>query len=484
MSEASLKEKTINGVGWSAADAFLGRGVTFLVGLVLARILSPDEYGLIGIVTVFITVLTGVVDSGFGTALVRKKRVSDEEYNTMFITNLVMSIVMYVLLFYSAPLISRFFRQDVLVPLFRVSGLVLVVQALSIVQYINLLKKLDFKTKTKASFISSVSSGAIGIGMAVGGLGVWALVGQMLSRSCLYTVCLWFFNRWWPNFKFSIKSFSYMWSFGWKILLSGLIDRIWAELYQVVVAKFYSPAALGQYTRAKEYATLLSQNFTSIIDRVSYPVLAEVQGDKTRMVLAYRKVIKTTMFVTAICMLSMGAAAEPFIYCLIGPKWQQSASFLPLICMSLSFYPLHAINLNMLKVTGRSDIFLVLEIIKKIIAIGPIFLGIFIDIYWMLVGTIFTGIISFFLNSYYTGKRLGYSSWMQLKDIAPSYGIAFLMAVSVYFFKYLPLSNWIILPIQIIVGILVFFIICETTKLEEYIEIKEIVKQSLSKLKR
>lgn len=190
------------------------------------------------------------------------------------------------------------------------------------------------------------------------------------------------------------------------------------------------------------------------------------------------------MFVTVMIMIPMGAVAESLIYCLIGPQWHEAATYLPLICVSMSLYPLHAINLNMLQVQGRTDIFLYLEIAKKVLALGPICLGIFVSIYWMLVGTIVTGIIAFFLNSYYTGKRLGYSSWMQLKDVAPIYGIAFLVALAVYFIKYLPISNWIILPIQLIIGAVVLFVVCEKTKLQEYIEVKEIAKGFLMKIKR
>ena len=484
MADISLKDKTVSGVGWSAADAFLGQGVTFLVGILLARILSPAEYGLIGIVTIFTTILTGIVDSGFSNALIRKKSVSKDDYNTMFITNLVFSILLFILLYFCAPLIAHFFARQELVNLVRIMGLILIFQALSLVQNTILVKRIDFKTKTKASVISAIISGVIGIGMAYTGFGVWALVGQLLSKQLLYTVCLWIFNRWWPNFSFSIDCFRYMWGFGWKLMISGLLNNIWNQLYQVVVGKCYSPATLGQYSRSKEYASIFSSNLTSVVQRVSYPVLAEVQDDQERMLFAYRRVIKTTMFVTAVLMISLGAISEPFIFCLIGPQWHEAAVFLPLICISMSLYPLHAINLNMLQVQGRSDIFLYLEIIKKIIAVGPICLGIFVNIYWMLVGSIVTGVIAFFLNSYYTGKKLGYSSWMQLKDIAPSYGIAFLIAVSVYFFKFLPVSNWIILPIQICVGIIVFFLVCEKTNLEEYVEVKAMATQYLSKLKK
>lgn len=479
---ASLKDRTVSGVGWSAADAFLGQGVTFIVGIILARLLSPSEYGLIGIVTIFTTILTGIVDSGFSNALIRKTDTTESDYNTMFLTNLVFSVVLYFLLFLSSPWIASFFSRPELISITRVMGLILIIQALSIVQNTILTKKIDFKTKTKASLISALSSGVIGIGMAYAGFGVWSLVGQLLSRQFLYTACLWIFNKWLPKLRFDLQSFKYMWGFGWKLMVSGLLNNIWNQLYQVVVGKCYSPETLGQYSRAKEYSQLFSLNFTNIVQRVTYPVLAEVQHEKERMVAAYRKVIKLSMFVTAICMLFMGAVSEPLIYCLIGPKWHQAATFLPFICLSMTLYPLHAINLNMLQVQGKSGTYLVLEIIKKVIAVGPICLGIFVNIYWMLVGTIITGIIAFFMNSYYTGKDLGYSSWMQLKDILPSYGIGFLIAISVYFFKYLPISYFVILPIQIIVGSIVFIILCRLIKLEEYKEIKTIALTYITKI--
>lgn len=479
----SLKSKTLTGTFWSAADAFLGQGVTFLVGIVLARLLSPTEYGLIGIALIFTIVLNGIVDSGFSTALIRKKDTTDVDYNTMFITNMVISVFLFVVLYFASPFISIFFNRPELTPVTRAMGLILIFQALSITQVTILTKKIDFKTKTKASLVAAVISGVVGISMAFMGYGVWALVGQKLSNTLLYSISLWMLNRWWPNGSFSRESFHYMWGFGWKLMLSGILENTWNQLYQVVVGKCYSPATLGQYSRSKEYATIVSAHFTSIIQRVTYPVLSEVQDDQERMVSAYRKIIKVTMFVIALLMIFLGAVAEPFIYCLIGPKWHEAATYLPLICLSMSLYPLHAINLNMLKVQGRSDIYLYLEIIKKIISVGPLCLGIFISIYWMLVGTLITGIIAFFLNSYYTGKKLHYSSFMQLKDILPSYCIGGVVALAVFFFKYLPVSYWFILPIQLVVGMVVIISICELIRLDEYMEIKSITAKAFKKFK-
>lgn len=481
MAKQSLKDKTLKGTFWSAADAFLGQGVLFLVGIVLARLLSPEEYGLIGIVLIFTTVLSGVVDSGFSNSLIRRTDVTDKDYNTLFYFNLATSISMFVLLYAGAPWISWFFERPQLVALVRVMGLLLIIQALTIVQNTILTRNIDFKTKTKASFVSAIGSGAVGIIMAFYGFGVWSLVGQQLSRQFIYSGCLWIFSRWRPSLIFSTGSLRYMWGFGWKLLLSGLIDRIWLDLKKVVVSKYYSPATLGQFTKSGEYAKIFSSNFTSIIQRVTYPVLAQVQGDKTRMVDAYRRVIKTTMFVTVVCMFMLGAVSEPLIYCLIGPKWHIAATFLPLICIYRSLYPLQAINLNMLQVQGRTDIFLYLEIVKKTILIGPLFVGAFIGIYWMLIVSIGTSIVAFFLNSYYSGKSLGYTSWMQLKDVAPSYGIGIVVALSVYFLKNLPISYWIVLPMQMFVGAGVFYVLCERIQFIEYKEIKSIVKNYLRK---
>ena len=483
MAEQSLKDRTVKGTFWSAADAFLGQGVTFIVGLVLARVLTPEDYGLIGIVTIFTTILTGIVDSGFSNALIRKKDATNEDYNTMFITNMVVSIVLFGLLFVCSPLIAIFFARKELVWIVRVMGFILILQALCITQVTILTKRIDFKTKTKASLISAVMSGVVGIGMAFAGFGAWSLVGQQLSKQLLYTICLWIFNKWWPSLRFNLGSFKYMWGFGWKLMASGLLNNIWNQLYQVVVGKYYSPATLGQYTRSKEYASIFSSNLTSIVQRISYPVLSEVQDDKERMVAGYRKILKVTMFMTATSILCLGAISEPLIYCLIGTQWHEAASYLPLICFSMSLYPLHAINLNMLQIKNRTDIFLYLEIIKKIIAVGPITLGIFVNIYWMLIGVIIVNIICFFLNSYFSGRDLGYTPWMQLKDIAPDYCLAFVIGLSVYFLKYLPLTNWIILPMQFIVGFCVFFLICEIRKPWEYLELKGIAARIIKRLK-
>lgn len=478
----SLKNKTVKGVGWSTIENVVQTGVTFVVSIVLARLLSPDDYGLIGIITIFTSVCTSLINAGFSTALIRKKDATDDDYCTAFICNLGISLVLYALIFVCAPLIADFFGRKELVALTRISSLGMIIGALAIVQQTRLTKRIDFKSQTKITVVASIVSGVVGIVMAILGFGVWSLVTQQLTSHILRTLLLWVVNKWIPRLIFSNENFTDLFGFGWKMMVSSVLDTVWKELYQVVVGKFYSPATLGQYTRSGQFSKLFSQNLTSVIQRVTYPVLSHIQEDKERMVAAYRKIIKSTMFVTAISMFFLGAISEPLLYCLIGPKWHEAAIYLPLICISGSTYPLHAINLNMLQVQGRSDLFLGLEVIKKIIALGPLAIGALVGIMPMLYANILTSIIAYFLNSHYSGKLLGYSSWMQIKDIAPSFTVATIIAFLVFVLKYLPISYWLVLPIQFVVGTLFFIIICWITKNEEYKEISAIVLSYLRRI--
>jgi len=475
MAEQSLKDKTVKGVAWSGIDNVAQFGVSFIVSIVLARLLSPDDYGLIGIITIFTTICNSLINAGFGQALIRKNNITDDDYNTVFFANLGISVFLYVILFVSSPIIAVFFDRVELILLIRVTTIGLIIGALGLVQQTRLTKRIDFKTQTKITLTATVLSGIIGILLAFLGCGVWSLVAQGLVSQSLRTILLWVYNKWMPSLCFSMNSFRELFGFGWKMMVSGVLANVWQELYQVVIGKYYSPASLGQYTRAKHFSDLLSSNVTNVVQRVTYPVLSEIQNDKNRMVDAYRRIIKTTMFITTISMFFLGAISQPLIYCLIGAKWHEASAYLPIICIIGSLYPLHAINLNMLQVQGRSDLFLKLEIVKKIIGIAPIAIGIVVGIMPMLYAGIIVGVISFFLNSYYSGRILGYSSWMQIVDIAPSYIIATIIAVIVWPFKYIPVTSWIVLLVQLFVGMISFILINNKIKLKEYQEIREIV---------
>ena len=482
MAEQSLKSKTVKGLGWSAADNITKMGITFIVSIVLARLLSPDEYGLIGILTIFISIFNAIVDSGFTNALIRKKDTTETDYSTVFYTNLVMSVFMAIILFLCAKPIARFFERPELVALTQVMSSIVIINALCIVQKARTTKAIDFKTQTKVTFLASITSGVIGISMAYMGYGVWALVGQQLSAQLLTTFLFWIFNKWIPRFEFSWDSFKEMWSFGWKLLVSTLINTAYTEVYQVVIGKCYSPTSLGLYTRARQFRDLFSANVTSVVQRVTYPVLSSIQDEPARMKTAYQKVIRTTMLPTLILMIGMAASAKTMILFLIGEKWLGCVPMLQIICMFGLLYPLHAINLNMLQVKGRSDLYLKLEIIKDIIAIGPIVIGVMVGIYAMLWGSLVSHIISYYLNAYYSKSLVNYGFWEQVKDILPSFRVAFVMALPVYAMNYIPLNPYILFPLQVLVGAVVTIMLCEWEQLPEYKEIKGIINPMIRKI--
>ncbi len=477
----SIKEKTINGVGWSFADNIVSTGITFLVGLILARILSPAEFGILGMIAVFIAISNTIVDSGFSSALIRKNDTTNTDYNTVFYFNLLLGIVLYGVLFLSSPAISRFFNEPILIPITRVMGIILVINSFGIIQRTILTKKVDFKTQTKISLIASLTSGFAGIGMAVNGLGVWSLVGQQVSRQLLNSIFLWVFNKWRPVLEFSKKSFKELFGFGSKLLASGLIDTIYRNIFYLIIGKFYQADKLGQYTRAEGFNSVFSSNLSGIVQRVSFPVLSSIQDDIIQLKQAYRRIIKTTMLVTFTCMLGLAAVAHPLIVVLIGEKWLPAAGYLQIICLAGMLYPLHAINLNMLQVKGRSDLFLRLEIIKKTLGILPIVLGIFLGIEIMLWGSVLTSFVAYFLNSYYSGQLIHYSIIDQIKDILPSFGMALSMAIIVYLVGILfsmPLIVQLIL--QLLIGVALIFGICEVLRFEDYLYIKQLVKDKTS----
>lgn len=483
MAEQNLKDKTVKGVAWSGVGNVSQFAITFVVSIVLARLLTPDDYGLIGIITIFTTVCNVLINGGFSSALIRKKEVNQDDYNTVFIVNLVMSSVLYLFIYFCSPFIADFFGREELIALTRVSSLSLLIGALAIVQQTRLTKQIDFKTQTKVTFISSLLSGVIGIIMALVGCGVWSLVGQMLSYQSLRTMLLWRNNRWIPNLFFSINSFKDMFTYGWKIMAVDIINSIWSELYQVVVGKFYSPTTLGQYTRAKHFSQFLSNSLTGVVRQVSFPVMSNIQDERERLVSAIRRIIRLTMFLSAISLFVLGAVSEPLLYCLVGPKWHEASLYMPIICISSSLFPLHAINLNILEVQGRSDLFLGIEIVKKLLIFIPLYVGTVVGIMPMLWINILISVISFFLNSFYTGKLLGYNSWMQIKDILPSYATALAIAIPVWFLKFLPLSSWAILPLMLISSVAIFFGICNVFKITEYKEIVELITPFLKNIK-
>ncbi len=480
----SLKEKTLSGLTWSFADSFVILGVNFIVGIILARILTPQEFGLVGMVTIFIAVSQSFIDSGFGHALIRKSECSQEDYSTVFYYNLFVGIIIYLVLFFSAGLISNFFQEPKLFSLVRVLSFTLLLNSVSVIQRTILIKDINFKLLTKKSFIASLLSGVVSIAMAYYGYGVWSLVFKAVSFNFISSFLLWRYNSWRPKLLFSLKSFHELFGFGSKLLISGLINTIYNNIYHLVIGKYFSAADLGYFTRAEHFQKLPTENIYKTIDRVSYPVLSSVQNNQLQLKSSYKKIIKNTMFITFVLTIGLAAVAEALVLTLIGKNWLPSVPYLQLLCFYGMLYPLHALNLNMLKVKGRSDLFLRLEVLKKIIAVPVIIIGIYYGIIAMIIGMIVNSFIAYFLNSYWSGKMIKYPMMEQILDITPSFFVALLMGISVFtaghLLNFLPV---IVLAIQVLMGAVIVLSISELFKIDTYGEMKDIVINILLNLK-
>ena len=472
----SLKQKTISGLIWSFIDSIAGQGISFIVGIILARLLSPKEFGLIGMLTIFIAISQSFIDSGFRQALIRKQNCTQSDYSTVFYFNIAVGFAFYILLFAFANSISNFFHEPVLKELIKVLGLALIINSFTMIQSTLLTKRIDFKLQAKISIIASLISGIISIYMAYTGLGVWSLVALTLIKYATNSILLWYWNKWKPALLFSKKSFKELFSFGSNLLVSGLIDTIYRNIYYVIIGKYFTAVELGYYTRAEQFQSLPSANLQGIIGRVSYPVLSTLQHDLPKLKETYKKIIRSTMLVTFVLMLGMAATAKPMILTLIGAKWEPCIIYLQMLCFVAMLYPLHAINLNMLNVKGRSDLFLRLEIIKKALAVPVIIVAVFFGIKVMIGCMILLSLIAYYLNSYWSGRLINYSWFEQIKDILPSFLIAAAMSTIVFiegiFFNLSPLP---MLIMQVTTGAILTFIICELLRFKDYLYIKEII---------
>jgi teichuronic acid exporter len=477
--EESLKNKAVKGVIWSFLDNFGTMGIGFVIGIVLARLLSPSEYGLLGMVVVFTAIAQTVADSGFGSAIIRKPDLKDEDLYTTFWFNLCVSMLMYAVLFFCAPAIAAFYKEPILIDIVRVTSLTLLLNAFLIIPNIHFTRNINFKITTKISYIVSLASGFIGIVMAFCRFGVWSLVFQGLIAAFLKTFLYWFYCRWKPVFMFSTQSFKDLFGFGSKLLASSLLNTIYNNIYQIIIGKFFSAADLGQYTRASSYNGIFANNLTSVVQRVSYPTLSSLQNDKNKLKEGYRRIIKSTMLVSFAGSLTLAAMAKSIIVLMIGAKWMPCVEYMQIICFAAMLYPLHAINLNILQVLGRSDLFLKLEIIKKFIGVVPILVGIFYGIRIMLWGSVIISFISYLLNSYYSANLINYSTWSQIRDILPAFVVSIIVTSVVWTITFLNIPLLVLLIIQFVICFSLYYCIFERLQLPEYIEVKGIVSNLL-----
>ena len=411
-----LKEKTISGVKWNAVGRFSTQGINFIIGLLLARILSPSDYGVVGMLGIFFAIAQTFIDSGFSSALIRKKDCSDADLSTAFYFNIGVGIVSFLVLFFSAPYIARFFETPILKDVTRVLSINLFINSLTIVQHAKLNAAVDFKSQAKISLASTSLSGIIGLAMAYSGFGVWSLVFQSVSSATIRAILLWKIGCWRPQLTFARESFRYLFGFGSKILTASLLHTIYANLTTIIIGKVYTAKDLGYYSRGESLATFPSSNLIGILQSVTYPILAKIQDDDTRLIQAYRKYISITSMVIFFGMCLLAALAKPFILTLLTDKWENSVIFLQVFCFAWMFDHLCALNLNILYVKGRSDLVLRLEIIKKAISISMIIAAIPFGVLAICISrTIYTK-IAVVINTYYTGKLYGLGYFDQVRD--------------------------------------------------------------------
>lgn len=452
----SLKSKTVKGVVWSSIERFSTQGVQFLIMIIMARLLTPKDYGLIGMLAIFLAVAQSLIDSGFSQALIRKQNRTDVDNSTVFYFNIIVSCSLYLILFISAPFVADFYNQPELTSVMRVVCLGVILNSLAVVQRALLTVRIDFKTQAKASLSAAVISGCIGIVLAYSGFGVWSLVVQQLFNLSVNTLLLWIFSQWRPMAVFSWKSFHELFAFGSKMLASGLLDTLYRNIYPIVIGKLFSASSLGHYTRAQQFSEFPSSNITGIIQRVTYPVLCGIQDDMERLTNVYRKFLKLSAFVIFPFMMGLSAVAKPFINISLGSQWEFCGQLLQVICFAMMWYPIHSINLNLLQVKGRSDLFLRLEIIKKILGITVLCITAPFGLIVMCYGQIFNSIVALAINTYYTGKLINVGFIRQMKDLFPTILLSLTMFGTILLVNGLIESNMYRLIIGIMVGIVVY----------------------------
>ena len=429
----NLKAKATRALFWSSVDRFSSQGISFVFSIFLARILDISDYGIVAMIVVFMAVAQVFVDSGFSPALIRKPDLNEEDKSTAFYFNIVVGLACYGILFIASPLIADFYDEPLLSPIIRVTGLSIIFNSLCVVQRALFTIAVDFKTQAIISLACTVISGVVGLVMAYNGYGVWALVAQSTISTFLNFVLLWLCSRWRPVTGFSKASFHYLFNFGSKLLASGLLDTLYNNAYPIVIGKFYNSAQLGLYSRAQGYASLPSSNITGILQRVTFPVLSLMQDDDEKLANNYRRLLRMSAFVVFPLMIGLAAIADPLIRVLITSKWAGCIIYLQIICFGMMLYPIHALNLNLLQVKGRSDLFLRLEILKKVIGVCALCITIPFGITAMCIGLVVVSVVALYINTYYTGKLLSLGFLMQIKDLVPFFILSMLVGLLMYY---------------------------------------------------
>lgn len=481
MEQDNLKQKVSKGLLWNTIHNLSMKGIQFLLMLFMARLLSPDDYGTVGLLAIFIQLSNTFAESGFSLALVRKQDRTQVDLSTAFYFNIVVGIICYFIVFCIAPWVAEFYNKPILKSLLRVLALTIPISSLSTVLVAMMNYNMQFKKQAMISITHTLVSGALGLAMAFMGYGVWALVGQSLIATCLGTVLCWLLNRWHPSWIYSWKSFHEMFGFSSKLLLTRIIDTIYGNVYSIVIGKVYSPATLGHYTRAQNWATMPSTNIVGILNNVSFASLSKIQDDIERLRSVYRKMIKTSAFIVFPLMFGLSAVSLPLIFFTIGTKWELCAQILQIICFMFVFMPIQSLNINLIQAMGRSDLSLKISVVGKVLSLLVLFGSLPFGIIPMCWFSVISSVVILLINFYYVGRLLGLSILNQLKDLFPSACLSAIMYIAVFFTIRLFVTDWIQLLAGIFVGMALYTGLAYVFKMKSLYDTIGVIKNMIHK---
>lgn len=454
--DSETKNKVVKSMKWSSVDTMGTQAVQFILSIIIARQLTPDDYGLIGMLAIFIAISTTFVESGFGSALIQKKDANDADFSTAFFFNVGVATILYLVLYVCSPLIADFYKQPLLVQVTRIYMLTLPISALSQVHGARMSKYLEFKSKAIISIASLIIGGTVGLILAYSGYGVWALVWQNIVSAIVTSLMYWGMAHWHPLFIFSKKSFRHLFNFGGKLLGSSLINTVYNNISTIIIGKVYNAADLGLYSRARGFSILPVNVITSMIMRVNYPVMSQLQDDNVRLLEAYKAILRAPMFILFPILLGMASVSYPMVEVLLGKQWLGCVPLLIILCLGSLWTPLSTINLNLLYVKGRTDLVLKLEVMKKPIAFVMLIASIPLGIEGMCSAIALYEIVAFSFNCYYTGRTLDYGFWKQVRELLPLLGYATIMSIAVIASIWFVQSALLKLVVGIPVGVIVY----------------------------
>lgn len=466
MEDKNLSKKVMSGLAWKFGERFTAQIVTFVITVVLARILMPSDYGAISLMMVFISIADVFVTSGFGNSLIQKKNADNKDFSSVFFFNIIFSIVIYFILFFAAPAISRFYKMPIICPTLRVLSLRIIIASVNSVQQAYVSRNMLFKRFFWSTLFGTVLSGIVGIIMAYQGFGIWAIVGQYLTNTCVDTVVLWVTVKWRPERYFSFKNIKALISYGWKLLISGLLDTGYNQLRSLVIGKKYSSADLAQYNKGQQFPQLITTNINASISSVLFPAMSKYQDNVQNVKNITRRAIKTSSYIIWPLMVGLAVVAEPLITVMLTSKWLPCVPFLWIACFIYGLWPIQTANLEAMKAIGRSDLFLKLEIIKKSVGIIILIISMQYGVMAIALSQIVAIIINSLVNAFPNRKLLKYGYIEQLKDMMPSFLIAVLMGAVIYPIKFAIHNNFLLIILQVLIGIPVYILLTKLFKID------------------